>query len=193
MRGTRTLQAILGVLVVGAVLAVASVAGAQGTLENDEYSGVISATISNPTPGVSCNNTGIVITVDHLQPGSTATFILVTPNGEVVLGTAVADANGRATLTFDLPPGTPVGQHTIIVRGINNYGVADEVRLTINVVDCDHRPPPTTPPTTPGTPPGGGGLVRTGTDLGAPLRIGMVVLAAGAALLLVSRKRTARS
>lgn len=195
MRGTRRMRAIIGLVVVGATLLFGSAAGAQ--TEDDEYANVISATINNPTPGSTCDNTDITVSVDDLQPGSSASFTLY--SDPVPLGTTVADDQGRASLTFDLPAGTTIGEHEVVVAGTNSFGVADEVRLTINVVRCGTTPPGTNPG---GQNPGGSGsgsgsgsgnLARTGTDLGAPLRIGVVVLAVGAALLLAARKRTAQA
>lgn len=186
MRAAHTIRVAVGALAVVAVMAFGGAAGAQV----GDYPDVLSGGINNPSPGVSCNNTGLTVTVDNFQPGAEVTFTLF--SDPVVLGTVVAGADGVATLTFDLPAGTTLGQHTVVVEGINENGVEESFEQTISVVSCATNPPGTNPnPTTPGTT--GGGLARTGTDLGAPLRIGMVAIAAGAALLLATRKRPARA
>ena len=181
MRARHTVKMALGLVVIVAGLMVSGVAGAQ----SDEYANVLTASVNNTTPGDSCNNTGITVSVDEVQPGSSVSFVLhSTP---VNLGSAVANDEGVASLTFDLPSGTTLGAHTITATGTNRFGTVDDVDVAIQVVSCAPSPG--------GNNPGGGNgdLARTGTDLGGPLRVGVLVVAAGAALVLASRKRTARA
>jgi hypothetical protein len=61
-------------------------------------------------------------------PGERVTFVL--HSDPVVLGTAVADADGVATLTVTLPAGVPAGQHTVVATGVDSGRVA-EVGVTL--------------------------------------------------------------
>lgn len=56
-------------------------------------------------------------------PGERVTFVL--HSDPVVLGTAVADADGVATLTVELPTGVPAGAHTVIATGVDSGRAAD--------------------------------------------------------------------
>lgn len=161
-------------------------AGAQSSDDGD-YADVLNTTVDRTTVGASCNNTDITVTTTGLLPGSDATFTLY--SDPVVLGTVVADDDGNATLVFDLPSGTTIGAHEIVTTGTNENGIAEEETIVLNVTSC-----------APGGDTGASGgsdddgaLARTGTDVSTPVRAAVVVFAAGAALLLVSRKRQVRS
>ncbi|HEX7130980.1 MAG TPA: hypothetical protein VF228_00305 [Iamia sp.] len=181
MRAGHTIKVALGaavaVFLMGLTLA-GSPAGAQG----DEYADVLTSTADQTTVGSTCNNTGITVTTSNLLPGTDATFTLF--SDPVVLGTVVADDDGNASITFDLPAGTTLGQHQLVTSGTNEFGVAEDETIVLTVVSCAGTGG------TGGT--GGDGLARTGTDVSTPVRAAVLVFAAGAALLLVSRKRQAR-
>jgi hypothetical protein len=172
---------VIAALLMGLMLA-GSPAGAQ---DGGDYAEVINATTDRPTVGSTCNNTDITVTVSELLPGADATFTLY--SDPVVLGTVTANDAGQASLTFDLPAGTTIGRHEIVVTGTNSFGVADSDTIVLNVTSCATGPGPSGP----GATPGGGSLARTGTDVSTPIRAAVLVFAGGAALLLVSRKRQA--
>ncbi|HEX4869024.1 MAG TPA: hypothetical protein VFV32_15535, partial [Acidimicrobiales bacterium] len=74
----------------------------------------------------------ITIRVQVFAPGTTVDFTLF--SAPVHLGSAVADANGVATLTFTVPENTAPGTHTIEATGIGADGRPLTVRQTITVV-----------------------------------------------------------
>jgi hypothetical protein len=174
--------AVIAVLLMGLALT-----GAPAGAQEEGYSDVLNSTVDKPTVGGSCNNTDITVTTNNLLPGSEATFTLYSE--PIVLGTVVVDDEGVASLTFDLPAGVLLGQHRIETTGTNEFGDADREGFYIDVTSC--APGPGTGGTGAGT--GDGSLARTGTDVSTPIRAAVVAFAAGAALLLVSRKRQTRS
>lgn len=107
--------------------------------------------------------------------GSTVTFtIFSTPR---VLGTAVADANGTATLTVQLPSDLPPGDHVVKASGIDPQGNPLTVSTPITIVGNGAT---TTP--------------RTGSRFTVPLtRIGVSAVALGGLLVLVARRRRENS
>ncbi len=108
----------------------------------------------------------VVITSSGHQPGSTVNFyILSTPQ---LLGTAVANSQGVATLTATIPSGFS-GTHTIQSVGVDASGNPLTQSQTIVVSS--------------------GGLPATGSDVAGLVAIGAVVLAGGAGLVVVSRRR----
>lgn len=103
-------------------------------------------------------------------PGERVTFVL--HSDPVVLGTAVADANGVASLTVTLPVGVPAGLHRVVATGVDS-GRTAEVGVTLA-----------------GAP---DGLAATGADA---LTVGRVVAAlvlTGAALVVGSRAQHRRA
>jgi hypothetical protein len=186
MRAGQTVKIAVGALI--ALFLMGLSLGAPAGAQSDEYADVLTSGVDRPTVGVggSCSNTDITVTTSNLAPGTDATFTLY--SDPVVLGTVVADAEGDATLVFDLPAGTTLGRHEVVTTGINEFGVADEGSVFLNVTTCATGDGDGDDDGT-----GGGGLARTGTDVSTPIRAAVVVFAAGAALLLVSRKRQIRS
>jgi hypothetical protein len=185
MRAGHTIRAAAGGIVAGLLMGLMLAGAPAGAQDSGEYAEVINSDVDRPTVGGSCNNTDITVTASELLPGSDATFTL--NSDPVVLGTVTANADGEATIVFDLPAGTTLGTHTIVTTGINSFGDADSDTIELNVTSCAPAPGPG------GTGTGGTGLARTGTDVSTPVRGAVLVFAAGAALLLVSRKRQAHS
>ena len=183
MRAGHTIRVAMGSIIAGLLMGLMLVGSPAGAQDNGEYAEVINSTVDRPTVGGSCNNTDITVTASELQPGTDVTFTL--NSDPVVLGTITAGADGTATLVFDLPAGTTLGTHTIVTTGTNSFGVADSDTINLNVTSCATAPGPGST--------GGTGLARTGTDVSTPVRGAVLVFAAGAALLLVSRKRQAHS
>jgi hypothetical protein len=178
MRAGHTIKVALGAAVAVFLMGL-TLAGSPVGAQDDEYADVLNSTVDQPTVGATCNNTGITVTTTNLAPGTDATFTLF--SDPVVLGTVVVADDGTASITFDLPAGTNVGRHEVVTSGTNEFGVAEEESIVLNVTSCA------------GSGTGGDGLARTGTDVSTPVRAAVLVFAAGAALLLVSRKRQARS
>jgi len=154
----------------------ALVASAAPALASSDYGTVVTTTISPSTtaapPSVGVSDTTVspgqvvVITSGGHQPGSTVQFfILSTPK---LLGTAVANPQGVATLNATIPAGFS-GAHTIRTVGVNTSGNPLTQSIPIIVT--------------------GGGLPATGSDVAGLVAIGAVVLAGGAALVVVSRRR----
>jgi len=183
MRAAHTVKVAVGAVVAIFLMGLTLAGAPAGAQTDDDYANVLVTTLSQTTAGASCNNTDITIVTSEMLPGSDATFTLF--SDPVVLGTVVVADDGTASLTFDLPAGTTLGQHNIVTEGIDRFGEADTETVVLNVTSC-------APGGTPGGP-GDDALARTGTDVSGPVRIAVLVFAAGAALLLVSRKRQTRS
>jgi hypothetical protein len=183
MRARHSVKAAV-VAAVAVGLMVLGLTGTPAGAEEEGYSDVLNSVVDKPTVGASCNNTDITVSTSNLLPGSEATFTLYSE--PVVLGTVTVGPDGVASLTFDLPAGTTIGEHRIETTGTNEAGETDREGFFIDVTSC-----------APTGGPGGGtdddGLARTGTDVSTPVRAAVVVFAAGAALLLVSRKRQSRT
>lgn len=185
MRSGHTVKAAV-VAAVAVGLMFVGMAGTPAGAEEEGYSEVLNSVVDQPTVGASCNNTDITVTTSNLLPGSEATFTLY--SDPVVLGTVTVDADGTATLVFDLPAGTTIGQHTIETSGTNELGEADREGFYIDVTSCATDETDDDDDSTDDD-----DLARTGTDVSTPIRAAVVVFAAGAALLLVSRKRQGRT
>jgi LPXTG-motif cell wall-anchored protein len=129
--------------------------------------GGVTASDTTPAPGQT-----ITVTASGFQPASTVTFDLF--SAPVRLGTAVADANGTATLTATIPAGTPAGQHHIQASGTGANGQPRTVSIAITV-------PGTARDTVP----------RTGSNSNLPMaEIGIGALAVGGLLVLMARRRS---
>jgi hexosaminidase len=191
MRAAHKVRITLAGLIAVAVVALT---GLPSGAQEAEYPGVLNTTLSRTTVQ-QCGNEGLTATTTGLAIGSTATFTLF--SDPVVLGTAVANEVGTAVLTFDLPAGTTLGEHTLRTDGTLPSGAPARTEVKLQVTTC-----------APGGGGGGGGsgsgsgssgsgtggnLARTGTDLSNPLRLAVVLFAVGAALILAARKRQTRT
>lgn len=190
MRARHTMRAVTAAVVAAFLMALA-LGGAPAGAQEEGYSDVLNSTVDQPTVGGSCNNTDITVTTNNLLPGSDATFTLY--SDPVVLGTVTVDAEGTATLTFDLPAGTTLGRHRIETTGTNELGEPDREGFFIDVTSCAPTGGVGSDGTDGSTGAGTDSLARTGTDVSTPIRAAVLVIAAGAALLLVSRKRQTRT
>jgi len=111
----------------------------------------------------------VTLRAEGFVPGETVRFVL--HSDPVFLGTAVADANGVATLAVALPDGVPAGQHHVVATGVDSGRVAE-----VPILVADPR----------GT---GARLATTGTDPAALTGLVAALLVAGAGLLVVARVR----
>lgn len=116
-----------------------------------------------------CETGVVTVTGSGFPPGSTVTVVL---EGQVTLGTVVADANGRFSLSAELPSGL-TGRHTIRATS----GPVEAV--TSLDVDCPapaERPPDELP--------------RTGSSSPLPMaRIALALIAVGGGILALARRR----
>lgn len=171
---TRMALGFAALLVAVLALAVPAVpAGAQ------EYPGGGSITVVpvNPSPGQT-----ITVTATGFEPGSPVTFTLF--SAPIDLGTVNADASGVASASYALPSNFPLGAHTVQAAGTAPDGSPLTLSTTINVVPAGST----------GTSPGrSGSLPRTGSDSTNLLRGAALLIAAGGAVVLVTRKRSARA
>lgn len=193
MRAAHTVKiALCGLVAVVTISLMGMPSGAQEA----EYPGVLNTTLSRTTVQ-SCGNENLTATTTGLAAGVDATFTLF--SDPVVLGTVKSNDIGTAVLTFDLPAGTTLGTHTVRTDSTLPDGQPAVTEVQIQVTQC-----------APGGGGGGGGgngggsgsgsgsgtggtLARTGSDLSDALRIGVVLFAVGAALILAARKRQART
>jgi hypothetical protein len=190
----KTSGKIVAAVAAGLALCLALVAPSAA---QEPYTGVISTTLTSPSMRACAGETNTARATGFL-PGTEVTFTLVLPSGPVVLGDArasgsskaTADAAGVASVTFTLPADVALGTYDVVTTGINSAGAADEhvVRLTVVACPGDDGPTPTT-----GSGTSGDDLARTGSSLTGVTRIGVLVLAAGAVHLLVTRRRSSRT
>lgn len=184
MRATTKRGALLAlVALMGALFIPATIAGAQ---EGDDYTGALEVFVDRPSMRTCDDN---AVTVEGFAPATTVTFSLSIARAEI--GTATTDTDGAASLPFTLSNGLVGTTYTVTVVGVDQGGNPATLSSTVAVVagDCTDGPGGTGDPNGPGD----DELSRTGTDLSGALRIGLVLLAAGACLLLATRKRQART
>ena len=112
-------------LALSAVLLVA-VAGPAYAGEGYTDEDTVTVSDTTATPGQP-----ITVSAKTFEPGSTVTFSL---SGTGVVGTAVADSAGVATLTFDIPADATVGAHTVEASGTGADGLPLTVSTTIEVL-----------------------------------------------------------
>ncbi|NEM05846.1 fibronectin type III domain-containing protein [Geodermatophilus normandii] len=110
-------------------------------------------------------------------PGSTVSLIVYsTPQ---VVGSAVADENGRFTATVTLPAGLTSGAHTLVASGVDPSGNPRYLTLPVTVTGGT-----ATAATT-------GGLAYTGASVALPALGGLAALALGGALVVAGRRTRA--
>lgn len=130
----------------------------------------------------------IIVQAGIFAPGSTVTFTFFSQ--PVVLGTAEADDVGIVTFEARIPSNASVGVHTIVASGIAPDGSPLEVSTTVTVLASDDG----TDEATAGFGTGGttrGSLPRTGGESLPMLRIAAALLAVGAGMVFVTRRRRA--
>jgi hypothetical protein len=116
-------------------------------------------------------------TVTNALPGSTVTYFQ--RSTEVQVGTDTADANGVSTLTMSFPASAALGAHEVVARGTDTDGDPYDLVAPITVTE-------EAAPTTLQSP---GSTATTGTDIAPQVTAGIAILAAGATLVLISRRR----
>ena len=146
-----------------------------------------------PVVGLTCtffDNGTVTCTATNFQSGSTVTFTIAsTPT---LLGTAVADSSGTATLTAPLPSGIEAGTHTVTASGIAADGtpVSTGTQGTVSPAAAAAANGSAAPATTAAT--GGGSLARTGSDSSGLVKMGVLLVALGGGAVLITRKRRAQ-
>lgn len=157
-----------------ATLAIAAPAGAQ-TYDFNVSPGNVEAGGQVTVSGEGCNpGEEVTITVTEGAPQKAVGDVILTTTG-------TADSSGKFTITFKIPPGTPVGVYTVTAT----CGDGVVLSSVINVVE---GPVVTTTPATPG---GGttGPIVRTGSDLNGLGLAGAALITVGGIILLTTRSR----
>jgi hypothetical protein len=166
--------------IAGALLGLLALAA--GPAHAQTYSGGATITVSDGTvaPGQP-----VTATATGFAPDSGVDFTLF--SDPVSLGTATADADGVATLTFTMPDVAP-GEHQLVASGVGPDGAPLQVATTITVLASADAAADLG-----GTgQPSGSELARTGSDVDDALRFGAILLAVGGAILLGVRKRSQR-
>jgi LPXTG-motif cell wall-anchored protein len=160
-------------LIVGAVVLTALAFAAPASAQ---YGGVGGITVTNGdgTSGASCNPGGpLSASAQGFDPGTTVTFTF--ESDPVVLGTAVADASGAASIQSTWPAAAADGAHSVVASGTGDgvpFSVSSSTTCGVG-----------------GS--GGGALPRTGSDSAPLLQIAIALVAAGGILVLAARKRMA--
>jgi hypothetical protein len=163
--------ALMGLVVV-AVLALGAPSGAQ---YNHHPTCRLIHLVMNPGG----TNTAIA---EGFRAHSTVTFTIF--SDPLPIGTAVSDDQLVATRQFTLPTDFPAGEHEVEAAGVLPDGTPATVRATITVVPAEAGADASDP--------GSEDLARTGGSTGNLARIAVLLVAAGGALLLASRKRGQR-
>ncbi|MEO8221032.1 MAG: LPXTG cell wall anchor domain-containing protein, partial [Specibacter sp.] len=121
----------------------------------------------------------LTITGKGFKPGTKASFTLhSTP---VLLGTAVADANGVVTLLVSLPVDVAPGKHRIVIDGVGVDGKALQVSAALTVTGA------ATSATT--TPAAEDDLANTGANATVLGGLAVLLLMAGAAVFVMNRRK----
>jgi LPXTG-motif cell wall-anchored protein len=154
--------------------AVSLVALAPMAQADDSYTGTCSIVISPLTVAAGGS---VDIVAKGFTPGADVTFTI---DDTTVIGTAVADSAGTAQIQWDVPDGFVLGAHVIAASGdgCNPADVAGEITVVA---------------ATEVTQPAAGSLPRTGSDYSNLLRVGILLVAAGALVVLATRKRSNQS
>jgi hypothetical protein len=116
----------------------------------------------------------ITLSGSGYMPNSTISVIIYSE--PQVLTSVVTDATGSFTVEVTVPAGLVNGQHTLVASGVDPSGNVRYMTLPVTVT---------------GGTTGVGGLAATGADIAVPLAGGLAVLALGAGLIVVSRRRSA--
>jgi LPXTG-motif cell wall-anchored protein len=146
------------------LLAMAGPASAGGGYTDED---TLAVNDSSVTPGQP-----VTVSAKVFEPGSTVTFTFF--SAPVVVGTAVADAAGVATLTFDVPSTATAGTHTIEASGTGADGLPLTVTTTITVAGAA----------------AGGDLPTTGSSNTVSLtQVALTALVGGGFFVLMANKR----
>lgn len=156
--------------------------------------------LSGSTSTLPAGGTITLVARDFL-PGETVSFYL--HSDPIFLGTAVADANGVATLVVAIPAGAPAGEHHVRATGATSQRTA-EIPVTVTAaapvvtapivtVPVAAAPVAAAPAAKPAQAPAvAAPLASTGAEVGSTALLVSVLLGSGA-LLLVGRRRFATS
>ncbi|MET4003246.1 hypothetical protein ABIB48_001966 [Arthrobacter sp. UYCu511] len=134
---------------------------------------------------------GLVITGENFLPGSSATFTL--HSEPLILGTATADAQGVVRLSVQLPANVPVGSHRIIIDGKGFDGELQQVSAPLIITAATVTTPATdvtTAASTTAPATGGDDLASTGAKNVGIGGLAALLLAAGATLFMLNRRRS---
>jgi LPXTG-motif cell wall-anchored protein len=153
------------------------------------------ATAVNPatgrTPAVSVSRSqataggSVDVSVDGFTPGEQVRIELhSTP---VLLGTVTAGADGTANSTVTIPVGTDAGQHTITVVGVT-CGIQASIPITVVAPAADEPVASLA-----AFDPAGRSLSYTGANTGWAVSLGAALLVGGFGLVLLGRRRQART
>ena len=112
-------------------------------------------------------------TVTGARPGVPVQFAQLSTR--VVVGTAIADANGVARLNMSFPTSAELGEHEVEAQGIDGDGQAFLLLKPITVVAVS----------------GASSVPRTGTDAGPMALAGGGAILVGAMLVAIARRRRA--
>lgn len=160
------------VVTLGVVAALMLVFG--GSASAGTYPGDATLTCTPSTVAIGDN---LSCTATGYEPGATVTFEI----GSGVLGSAVADANGVASITAPVPTGTPTGAVTVTSTGTGAGGGTTALVLNTNVTVHAAALQPVE----------ASQLPATGSDSSLPIaQIAVVLIAAGGLAVLVARRRS---
>ena len=142
---------------------------------------IITVSVTCPTPGEA-----LTVSAQTFAPGAEVTVSLEpTPT---VLGTAMANGDGVATLDVTIPADATPGAHTITAVGLSAAGTEAGATLDLNAAITVCGPEGAAPVEAAGP------LPRTGDDTSIPLaKIGLALAALGGILTAFAAKRRKRA
>jgi LPXTG-motif cell wall-anchored protein len=117
----------------------------------------------------------VVLKGTGFLPNSTVTAIIYSAPQQ--LATFVTDGTGSFEYTVTIPEGLEAGQHSLVVTGVGTNGAVRNLRVDVTVAASG-----TTVVTA-------AKLAATGADVTGPMIGGLAALAAGAGLIVTSRRR----
>jgi LPXTG-motif cell wall-anchored protein len=164
--------AVLGVLVAGAGVSQAQTNPDDPRCQNQGYNVVVTVTVDDTVPVAGQT---VTITGTGFLPNEVVTIYA---NG-LAVGTVETSDTGSFTSSYTVPADQAVGTQ-IVIQAV---GVCDAASLTLVIGQAGGGA---------GGGPGGttgGGLPRTGSDVGWLIRLGVLLVAAGGAVVLYTRKR----
>jgi hypothetical protein len=163
------------------------------TSSSERVGPVVSApTVDLTSAGTVAPGGTVTVAGSGFAAGSNVTFTLYsTPQPA---GTATVAGDTTFTHTATIPAGTPAGAHRLVGVGTALDGSTVTVEVPINVADTTVTAPPTASPTVPtgAAAPPAALLATTGATTGATSAVGLVLLAAGTALVAFGRRRPLR-
>ena len=183
-------RALVPLFAVLATVVIASASPASAGVQQDTDYGLTCVLTVTP-PQVTAGSQATVAGTGF-QPNF-ATQVLL--DGNAVLADVVTDNLGAFSISVTIPAATPPGARIISAICDGTNGAVAQTSVTVlgatqaSTTSTTLRPPGATTPTTLRAAGAAAATATTGTDIGPQLTAGIAILGAGAAFVLISRRR----